>query len=119
MFPGTQPSNRRKRPRRSLLDIIRWGIGRRSRFLVKGNSMHPTLFDGVSVLYHQTSKIRAGEIILFYHPNKEGLILIKRCIRQEEDRFWSEGDNPTNSTDSRHFGWIPHHCYIGTVTSIL
>ena len=119
MYPGTQPSNRPKRMRRALLDIIRWGCGRRSRFLVQGNSMYPTLFDGLSVLYHNKATIHVGDIILFHHPQKEDLVLIKRCTNVKDDLFWAEGDNPKESTDSRSFGWVPHTCYIGTVTSVL
>ncbi len=118
MYPGTQPNNRTNRPRRSLLDIICWGCGRRSRFLVQGNSMLPTLFDGVSVLYRRKYDIKVGEIIVFSHPTKD-LTLIKRCIKHEKHRFWVEGDNPSESTDSRHFGWISYNHYIGTVTSLL
>ena len=119
MYPGIQLSNRPKRPRRSLLDIIRWGCGRRSRFLVQGNSMNPTLFNGVSVLYYSKTVIHVEDIILFHHPHKSALVLIKRCIKREENQFWAEGDNPRESNDSRHFGWVPQNCYIGTVTSIL
>ena len=118
MYLGTQPNNRPKSLRRSLLDIIRWGCGRRSRFLVRGQSMLPTLLEGHSVLYSPHTRPKENLIILFRHPNQD-LILIKRCIKVEEDRFWVEGDNPQKSTDSRHFGWVPQNCFIGSVTSLL
>ena len=81
--------------------------------------MSPTLSHGMSVLYNPTSTIKDRDIILLRHPHKEDLILIKRCTKQESQRFWVEGDNRQESTDSRHFGWVPHHCYMGTVTSII
>ena len=81
--------------------------------------MTPTLFDGISVLYNDKEDIKVGAIVLFYHPSQKNLVLIKRCHKSKGDRFWVEGDNPSKSTDSRHFGWIDTNLYIGTVTSIL
>ena len=81
--------------------------------------MYPTLREGLSVLYKPTSDIKINEIVLLYHPQVTELVLIKRCVKKEEQFFWVEGDNPEESTDSRHFGWIPKDKYIGTVTSIL
>lgn len=119
MYLGTQRSNRFTRLRRALPDIIRWGCGRRSRFLVHGKSMLPTLFEGVSVFCATQRPPKPHEIIVLIHPHRHNYIMIKRCIKLSNKGIWVEGDNKKYSTDSRHFGWIEKELYIGTVTSFL
>ena len=105
--------------RRSLLDIIRWGCGRRFRFLVHGKSMTPTLFEGASVFCSDTRPPVKNSIIVLYHPQRTNHVMIKRCIDISKQGLWVEGDNQAESTDSRYFGWVHTNLYIGRVTSRL
>ena len=119
MFPGTQQASFYPPIRRSLLDIARWVCGRRIRFLVTGDSMHPTLKHDHSVLVDTTSSPSVGNIVVLYHPQNAKMVLIKRCMNITEKDLWVEGDNPEHSTDSRHFGWVSRNSYIGRVSSFL
>jgi nickel-type superoxide dismutase maturation protease len=119
MSLGTLLPKHPKRPRRAILDIIRWGFGRRLRFLVHGNSMLPTLKSGISVLVSTTQHPKAEDIVVVMHPQKIDLVLIKRCVQKTEQGLWLEGDNPEKSTDSRQLGWFPKRDCIGVVTSII
>ena len=94
--------------RRSVRDILLWLIGRRRRFIIQGDSMLPTLEPGEWVLvepdFYDQELPEPGQVVLVEHPHRDGYIMIKRIASVEEERVTVLGDNPANSTDSRHFG---------------
>ena len=84
---------------------------------------------------HFTSGLQRGDVIILSHPLREGT-LCKRIIGMPGDilirtdggsketnhrvyvppgHFWIEGDNTTNSVDSRSYGAIPASLTIGKV----
>lgn len=87
-----------------------------SRFTVNGNSMLPTLLEGQDVLSFNWAylgrKPKVGEIIVL---NFKGRDLIKRVVKVEDGNIFVEGDNKTESMDSRDFGPVPVESVIGKV----
>jgi nickel-type superoxide dismutase maturation protease len=86
--------------------------------------MVPLLEPGGEVLvdpraYRQKSP-HPGDIVVARHPYRTDLRLIKRVAKVLDDgRCVLEGDNPSESTDSRVFGAIPPERIVGRVTSRL
>jgi nickel-type superoxide dismutase maturation protease len=67
--------------------------------------MVPSLRPGTLVMatgLYQT--LRVGDIVVIRH---EGLEKVKRLAQIDNDRIYVLGDNPSASTDSRQFGWLP------------
>lgn len=84
--------------------------------------MAPLLEPGDEVLvdacaYRQTPP-RPGDLVVAQHPYRADLLLIKRVARVRGNGYCTlEGDNPSESTDSRAFGSLPPECILGRVTS--
>ncbi|MGJ3247865.1 MAG: nickel-type superoxide dismutase maturation protease [Elainellaceae cyanobacterium] len=103
-------------------DVLLWLLRRRRRFRVTGNSMAPLLQPDEEVLvdlnaYHRTSP-RLGDIVVAEHPHRPGFRLIKRIVSIDDcGRYFLEGDNRSESTDSRAFGAVSTAHIIGQVTS--
>lgn len=84
--------------------------------------MFPTLMPGQSILVNRLTylitKPKTGEIIAANDP-RDGKILIKRIAKidsaKQNLRFFVLGDNKSESTDSRAFGWITKKDIIGKV----
>jgi len=72
--------------------------------------MAPALKEGdvvvVNTMSYLFSSPQVGHIAVFKHPQKEGMLLIKRVKKEEHNRYWLQGDNTSESSDSRQFGWI-------------
>jgi nickel-type superoxide dismutase maturation protease len=100
----------------SFREIILWIVGRRKRFVVSGNSMKPTFLHGDMILLNpQNQRIQEDDIVLLEHPQVD-LILVKRVMFEKEGRFFVQGDNKKESTDSRHFGMVSRSQIQGVVT---
>jgi len=103
-------------------DLALWVLGRRRRFRVTGMSMAPLLNPGDDVLvdpgaYRQRLPQR-DEIVVTRHPYRSDIRLIKRVAEVADDgRCRLQGDNPSESTDSRSFGWVTADRVLGRVTS--
>jgi nickel-type superoxide dismutase maturation protease len=99
-----------------------WLSGFRKRFRVTGASMAPLLQPGDEVLvdpraYKQTAP-QVGDIVVSRHPYRMDVRLVKRVTTILEDgRCLLEGDNPSDSTDSRSFGAVAPLRILGRVTS--
>ncbi len=66
--------------------------------------MAPTLLHGQIILASRVlQRYHIGDIVLVQH---RGLDKIKRITDVSEKGVFLEGDNPSQSTDSRSFGWI-------------
>ena len=53
-----------------------------------------------------------GDVVIVSH---NGIEKIKRIERQQGDLIYLLGDNPSASTDSRDFGWLPAKTIIAKV----
>jgi nickel-type superoxide dismutase maturation protease len=66
-------------------------------------------------------RLTVGDIVTLWHPTQPGLKIVKRIAQSHHDsditrdRYFVQGDNPAESTDSRHFGWIDADQIIGKV----
>ena len=97
-------------------DLILYRLGRRRVFLVKGDSMTPTISSGEAVLVRPAEKYSIGDIVLADHPYKKSVRILKRVARIEHDgALHLVGDNPAKSTDSRTFGAVSIESIIGRV----
>jgi nickel-type superoxide dismutase maturation protease len=106
------------------LDVLLWLLRFRLRLRVTGTSMAPLLQPGDQVLVdpraYRRSTPRRGDIVVSRHPYRRDVRLVKRITAVLEDgRCLIEGDNPSDSTDSRSFGAIPLQHILGRVTSRL
>ena len=105
-------------------ELLLWLSGFRKRFRVIGTSMVPLLRPGDEVLvnpraYRQTVP-QVGDIVVSRHPYRVDVRLVKRITTLLEDgRCLLEGDNPSDSTDSRSFGAVAPQRILGRVTSRL
>ena len=69
--------------------------------------MLPTLKDGDAVMISETVVVGAGDIVLAQHPYKQSVRMLKRVASIDENgRYFLQGDNPDESTDSRAFGTV-------------
>jgi nickel-type superoxide dismutase maturation protease len=103
-------------------ELLLWLLRFRKHFRVTGTSMVPLLLPGDEVLvapraYVQTTP-RVGDIVVSRHPYRVDVRLVKRITAILEDgRCLLEGDNPSDSTDSRSFGAIAPQQILGRVIS--
>lgn len=105
---------------RGLAESLAWLAGRRRRVRVVGESMLPTLAPGQYVLVDQGRVPTRGQLALAQHPDRDGLLVIKRVREVTADgRFELASDNPAAGTDSRTWGPLPPSSIAGTVTLLL
>jgi phage repressor protein C with HTH and peptisase S24 domain len=123
-------------------EYVRWLLGRRRRFVVRENSMVPTLMPGDTVLAEMGGSVEVGDIALVcwaggkpasgsraqlptqatVHTSSPGRLLVKRVGEVFYDGgvyLISDNANEPNARDSRHFGVIAANRIIGRVTSRL
>jgi len=74
--------------------------------------MAPALKAGQLVVGRQTRELAAGDVVIVSH---NGLEKIKRIEKHEGDLVYLLGDNPSESTDSRSFGWLAAKTIIAKV----
>ena len=106
-------------------DYLLWLCRKRQRFQINGSSMQPTIIHGEKVLVHpvayQAKHPEIGDVVLVQHPFERGRRMVKRVTQiiesQNEIRFHVEGDNKSESTDSRSFGTLSRNRILGQVTS--
>jgi nickel-type superoxide dismutase maturation protease len=79
--------------------------------------MRPTLLPGDWLVARRTRRIRAGQVVLAWHPSRDGLLLVKRAVRPVDGGWWLASDNPLapGATDSSRFGPIPEDKLVGRV----
>jgi len=89
--------------------------GRRWRFAafpmrIHGSSMLPLLPEGALVLAVPVSArtvLRVGDVVAARRPDRPQVELIKRISEiRAPGTYYLLGDNPLESTDSRHFGVV-------------
>ncbi|MGM0618521.1 MAG: S26 family signal peptidase [Actinomycetota bacterium] len=81
----------------------------RSRIVVRGWSMAPTLLPGDVVLTLPIAArlVRAGQVVVLRDPADADHLVIKRIHERCGDQVYVLGDDPDHSTDSRAWGWLP------------
>ncbi len=109
-------------PETNLLVFCLWLLGKRKRLRVVGNSMLPLLSPGEEILIdpnaYNKSKPEINHVVAISHPIKSHLTIVKRIKTISEDEgYFLMGDNPAESTDSRHWGTVSPQKIIGRVTN--
>jgi len=107
----------------SSFDLILWVLRRQKRFKVVGPSMLPTLKPGdevfVNLRAYRKQLPQVGDVVLVQHPEQPNIKILKRITAvSPQNHLFLEGDNPTESNDSRHFGWVPLERVYGRVNSL-
>jgi phage repressor protein C with HTH and peptisase S24 domain len=74
--------------------------------------MAPAYPHGKIVFARRRKVARVGDVVIVQHHKME---LIKRVGQISNEGVYVVGDNPDNSTDSRHYGWLPLSSIIGVV----
>ena len=97
-------------------------IGRKKRLRVVGRSMLPLLKPGEEILFdsyiYRKSSPQINDIIVAIHPNRPNMTIVKRIDSIERDgKYFLLGDNPRESTDSRHWGAIEKSNILAKVTN--
>ncbi len=83
---------------------------------VAEGSMLPGLRPGDWLLARRTRRVRAGQVVLAWHPGREGFLLVKRAARRVDGGWWLVSDNPAaGAVDSNRFGPVPEEKVIGRV----
>jgi signal peptidase I len=85
---------------------------------VHGDSMRPAYRPGDRLLVVRRIPGRSappGAVVAVRDPRVPGRVLIKRVEAWTASGVWVRGDNEAHSTDSRHFGALPHDRVLGTV----
>ena len=82
---------------------------------IVGPSMEPRLRNGEVFLVALRAAVKPGDVALLQHPERPELLTVKRVVKREAQGWWVEGDNPNESTDSRHFGAVPPESIRGRV----
>lgn len=86
------------------------------RVAVAERSMLPALRPGDWLLAWRTTRIRPGQVVLAYHPEKSGLLLVKRAAWREEGGWWLASDNAVpGAEDSARFGPVPEDKIVAVV----
>lgn len=81
----------------------------RSRIMIRGWSMAPTLLPGDVVLTLPTCGrlVRAGQVVVARDPAAADHLVVKRVHDVRDGGVFLLGDDPEHSTDGRTWGWLP------------
>lgn len=61
-------------------------------------------------------RVRPGQLVVAWHPDRAGFLLVKRAVRQTGQGWWLESDNQdVGEVDSRSFGAVPDDLIGGRV----
>jgi type IV secretory pathway protease TraF len=108
-----------------------WLLGRWRpvRVEIAGGSMAPGLVPGDWAIATRTRRLRRGDVVVFEHPARARVDLVKRVAAVSGDRagpgrrlgpgeLFVAGDRPEASTDSRAFGPVRERSVSGRVRLI-
>jgi nickel-type superoxide dismutase maturation protease len=77
--------------------------------------MAPTLAPGDRLVVLRRRKVRQGDVVALPDPRLPERILVKRVVTADGRKVTVVGDNPAESTDSRHFGPVDQRSLTGVV----
>ena len=61
-------------------------------------------------------RVRPGQVVVARHPERPGMLIVKRAARRERGGWWLTSDNPdAGAVDSRAFGLVPPSLIEGRV----
>lgn len=83
--------------------------------VVRGRSMHPTLYAGDRLLVLHGAPPRLGGLAVVRLP--DGTVAVKRATRREPQGWWVESDNQPEGVDSWRVGTIPHDDVVARVVA--
>jgi nickel-type superoxide dismutase maturation protease len=107
-------------PNAGLFEMALVVLGSRHKYVCEGRSMNPTLRDGEVVLVDRGADIEVGDIVVARHPVEQDSEVVKRVARiNERGHYFLVGDNPEDSTDSRHYGAVTKEYIKGKVVARL
>jgi len=107
-------------PKASLYEMALVFLGSRHKYICEGTSMNPTLRDGEVVLVDRAAEISVGDIVVAKQPLEQSTEVVKRVERiNERGHYFLIGDNPDDSTDSRHYGAVTREYIRGKVVARL
>jgi nickel-type superoxide dismutase maturation protease len=93
--------------------LKRWPL---LRVAVEERSMFPVLHPGDWLLARRTRRVRPGQIVLAWHPERPGFLLVKRVAWREQGGWWLASDNPgAGAVDSARFGPVPEEKIVAVV----
>lgn len=117
--PRSEIRNMNDLPRASLYEKALVLLGSRHKYICEGTSMNPTLRDGEVVLVdREATTIEVGDIVVAKHPIEQSSEVVKRVSRiNERGHYFLIGDNPDDSTDSRHYGAVTREYIKGKVVA--
>lgn len=82
------------------------------KFVVREDSMLPTLRPGDMILTNKWAPVSRGNVVVAKRGHR---LLLKRVERVRVGGVYLIGDNPEHSQDSRQLGWIPRRDVLGVV----
>jgi nickel-type superoxide dismutase maturation protease len=92
---------------------MRWPL---LRVAVAEHSMEPALRPGDWLLAWRTARVRPGRVVLAWHPQRPGFLLVKRAAWLEPGGWWLASDNPAaGAVDSARFGPVPRDLLVAVV----
>lgn len=81
--------------------------------------MEPLFSEGDVILVNRMSYLfshpRVGHVVVAKHPRNPDMLLLKRITKAQDGKYWLEGDNVVESSDSRRFGWVKRGSLLGKV----
>ena len=111
--PQDQPAGRPERRRARGWLAQGWPL---LRVAVAEESMLPGLRPGDWLLARRTRKVRPGQVVLAWHPQRPGFLLVKRVAWREDGGWWLASDNAVpGAADSATFGAAPDEAVVGVV----
>lgn len=82
---------------------------------IAGDSMVPAANPGEWWLVRRGLRVRPGDLVAFWHPDRVDLLVVKRAVEERDGAWWMLGDNPARSDDSRAFGPVPNDRIVGVL----
>jgi nickel-type superoxide dismutase maturation protease len=78
--------------------------------------MEPALHPGDWLLARRTARVRPGQVVIAWHPERPGFLLVKRAAWREDGGWWLASDNPAaGAVDSARFGPVPDEKIVAVV----
>ena len=104
------------------VEFLLWILKRRRRITVVNHSMQPTFNSGDEILVnfnaYRSASPQINDVVVLADPREAARQIVKRITDVDGDRYYLRGDNPSQSTDSRQFGWVERHQIQGKVTCV-